>query len=72
MGVGREQDRSGGAGVLRQVDDVIRDQGMQPTEEIRAMLAAAAEQRMRDRGEEFSIAVRRAMALLAVTARAGR
>jgi hypothetical protein len=35
---------------------------------VRSLLAAAAEQRMREHGEPLSLAVRRAMALLAVSA----
>ncbi len=61
--------RAGQQDVLRTVDGVIRSQGIEPTHEIRSLLAAAAEQRIRDRGEPFEVAVRRAMASLAATAR---
>jgi hypothetical protein len=60
---------AGAAWKLWQVDAVIRGHGMQPTAEVRSLLAAAAEQRMREHGEPLSLAVQRAMALLAVSAR---
>jgi hypothetical protein len=46
------------------VDSVIRQHGVHPSEQVRSLLAAAAEQRMRERGEAFGIAVPRAMAAL--------
>jgi hypothetical protein len=46
------------------VDAVIRKHGIHPNEQVRSLLAAAAEQRMREHGEAFGIAVPRAMAAL--------
>lgn len=51
------------------VDAIIRRHGVQPSPEVRSLLAAAAERRMRDRGEPLGLAVERAMALLAASAR---
>ena len=50
------------------VDSVIRQHGVHPNEQVRSLLAAAAEQRMRERGEAFGIAVPRAMAALVTAA----
>jgi len=50
------------------VDSVIRQHGVHPSEQVRSLLAAAAEQRMRERGEAFGIAVPRAMAALVTAA----
>ena len=52
-----------------QVDELIEGYGLQPTEDVRSLLAAATEHRMAEFGEPFGIAVRRAAALLAVSAR---
>jgi len=46
------------------VDAVIRKHGIHPSEQVRSLLAAAAEQRMREHGEAFAIAVPRAMSAL--------
>ena len=62
---------AGGFQVLVDVDALIRSYGLVPSEEVRSLLAAAAERRMRQRGEPFPMALQRAMALLALSA-AGR
>lgn len=54
---------------LLEVDALIRRYGLVPSEDVRSMLARAAEQRMLERGEPFGVAVQRAMALLASSAR---
>jgi hypothetical protein len=51
------------------VDAVIRQHGIHPNEQVRSLLAAAAEQRMREHGEALPIAVPRAMAALVTAAR---
>jgi hypothetical protein len=51
------------------VDAVIRQHGIHPNEQVRALLAAAAEQRMAEHGEAIGIAVPRAMAALVTAAR---
>jgi hypothetical protein len=65
-GLGLSEDMT--TGVL-QVDELIEGYGLQPTEDVRSLLAAATEHRMAEFGEPFGIAVRRAAALLAVSAR---
>ena len=47
---------------------LIRRHGLVPSEDLRSLLARAAEQRMLERGESFAEAVRRAMAALALSA----
>lgn len=54
--------------VLSEVDALIRRYGLVPSEEVRSLLARAAEQRMLERGEPFDLAVQRAMAMLALSA----
>jgi len=61
----------GGGGVMGIVDAIIRKYGLHPSEDVRSLLAAAAEQRMREFGEPFAVAVPRAMAALATAARRG-
>jgi hypothetical protein len=61
-------DREGG-GVLGVVDTIIRQHGVHPSADVRALLAAAAEQRMAEHGESFPVAVSRAMATLVTSAR---
>jgi len=61
-----------GEGVLGAVDAIIRQHGILPSEDVRTLLAAAAEQRMREYGEPFAVAVPRAMASLATSARRRR
>jgi len=51
------------------VDSIIRQHGVHPSEQVRSLLAAAAEQRMREHGEALGIAVPRAMAALVTAAR---
>ncbi len=68
MGVGAMAMDSGEA-VFVLVDAVIRQYGIHPSEQVRSLLAAAAEQRMKERGEEFAVAVPRAMAALVPAAR---
>ncbi|MEI6224785.1 MAG: hypothetical protein WCS72_08520 [Deltaproteobacteria bacterium] len=46
------------------VDAVIRKHGIHPSEQVRSLLAAAVEQRMREHGEALAIAVPRAMSAL--------
>jgi len=58
-----------GGGVLGGVDAIIRQYGLYPSEDVRSLLAVAAEQRMREYGEPFALAVPRAMATLATSAR---
>jgi len=55
--------------VLLEVDALIRRYGLVPSEDVRSLLARAAEQRMLERGEPFAVAVQRAVALLALSAR---
>jgi hypothetical protein len=50
------------------VDSVIRQHGVHPSEQVRSLLAAAAEQRMREYGESLGTAVPRAMAALVTAA----
>ena len=50
------------------VDSVIRKHGIHPNEQVRSLLAAAAEQRMREHGEALGIAVPNAMAALVTAA----
>ena len=57
--------------LLGLVDSIIRQHGVHPSEQVRSLLAAAAEQRMREHGEALGTAVPRAMAAL-VTAARGR
>ena len=57
-----------GIPVLLDVDALIRRHGLVPSEDLRSLLAKAAEQRMLERGERFEVAVQRAMAALAVSA----
>ena len=57
-----------GGVVLLEVDALIRRHGLVPSEDLRSLLARAAEQRMLERGESFAEAVRRAMAALALSA----
>ena len=64
-GLGLAEDMT--TGVL-QVDEIIQGYGLQPTEDVRSLLAAATEHRMAEFGEPFGVAVRRAAALLAVSA----
>jgi antitoxin component of RelBE/YafQ-DinJ toxin-antitoxin module len=54
--------------VLLEVDALIRRYGLVPSEDVRSLLARAAEQRMLERGEPFEVAVQRAMAALALSA----
>jgi hypothetical protein len=61
-------DREGG-GVLGVVDRVIRQYGLNPSADVRALLAAAAEQRMQEHGEALAVALPRAMASLVTSAR---
>lgn len=68
MGVGAVTMESAGGGVFGLVDSVIRQHGVHPSEQVRSLLASAAEQRMRERGETFGIAVPRAMAALVTAA----
>lgn len=63
---------AGGGDVLGVVDAIIRDHGLRPSEDVRSLLAAAAEQRMHEYGEPFAVAVSRAMAALATSARRRR
>jgi len=58
-----------GVGVLGFVDTIIRQHGIHPSADVRALLAAAAEQRMQEHGESFAVALPRAMASLATSAR---
>jgi len=58
-----------GGGVLGVVDAIIRQHGVNPSEDVRTLLAAAAEQRMLEFGEPLSVAVPRAMAALVTSAR---
>jgi len=51
------------------VDSIIRQHGVHPSEQVRSLLAAAAEQRMREHGEALGTAVPRAMAALVTAAR---
>jgi len=57
-----------GVPVLLEVDALIRRHGLVPSEDVRSLLARAAEQRMLERGEPFAVAVQRAMAVLALNA----
>jgi hypothetical protein len=57
-----------GVPVLLEVDALIRRYGLVPSEDLRSLLARAAEQRMLERGESFGEAVQRAMAVLALSA----
>ncbi len=67
MGVGAiALDR--GADVFGLVDSVIRQHGIHPSEQVRSLLAAAAEQRMREHGEALGVAVPRAMSALVAAA----
>jgi len=50
------------------VDSVIRQHGVHPNEQVRSLLAAAVEQRMREHGESLGTAVPRAMAALVTAA----
>lgn len=54
--------------VLLEVDALIRRHGLVPSEDVRSLLARAAEQRMLELGEPFGVAVQRAMAALALSA----
>ncbi len=67
MGVGATTANAGD--VFGLVDTIIRQHGVHPDEQVRSLLAAAAEQRMRERGEDFGVAVPRAMAALVMAAR---
>jgi hypothetical protein len=67
MGVGAIA-MAGGADVFGLVDSVIRQHGIHPSEQVRSLLAAAAEQRMREHGEAFGVAVPRAMSALVAAA----
>jgi hypothetical protein len=58
-----------GKGVLGVVDSLIRQYGIDPSADVRALLAAAAEQRMLEHGEAFGVALPRAMAALVTSAR---
>jgi hypothetical protein len=58
-----------GGDVLGTVDAIIRQHGVFPSEDVRSLLAAATEQRMKERGESLALAVPRAMAALVVSAR---
>ena len=60
------------AGVFGLVDSVIRQHGILPSEQVRSLLAAAAEQRMREHGEALAVAVPRAMASLVTAAQRRR
>lgn len=57
-----------GVPVVLEVDALLRRYGLVPSEDVRSMLARAAEQRMLERGEPFGVAVQRAMAMLASSA----
>lgn len=57
-----------GVPVLLEVDALLRRYGLVPSEDVRSMLARAAEQRMLERGEPFGVAVQRAVATLALAA----
>ena len=59
----------GAGGVVGAVDAIIRQYGVHPSADVRALLASAAEQRMAEFGEPFGVAVRRAMAALVTSAR---
>ncbi len=50
------------------VDSIIRKHGIHPNEQVRSLLAAAAEQRMREHGEAFGIAVPNAMKAIVIAA----
>jgi hypothetical protein len=50
------------------VDSIIRKHGIHPNEQVRSLLAAAAEQRMREYGEAFGIAVPNAMKAIVTAA----
>jgi hypothetical protein len=65
-GLARADDMT--TGVL-QVDELILGYGLHPSEDVRSLLAAATEHRMAEFGEPFGVAVKRAVALLAVSAR---
>jgi hypothetical protein len=67
MGVGAIAMNSAGD-VFGLVDSVIRKHGIHPNEQVRSLLAAAAEQRMREHGEAFGTAVSNAMAALVTAA----
>jgi hypothetical protein len=54
------------------VDALLRSHGIEANELTRSFLATAAEQRMRERGEPFGVAVERALASLAASARLRR
>ena len=56
-------------GVLGFVDGIIRQYGIHPSADVRALLAAAAEQRMQEHGETLGVALPRAMAALVTSAR---
>ena len=60
-----------GVPVVLEVDALIRRHGLVPSEDVRSLLARAAEQRMLERGESFGVAVQRAVALLALSATRG-
>jgi len=64
-----ERAAAGSGGVVGAVDAIIRQHGVHPSADVRALLASAAEQRMAEFGEPFGVAVRRAMAVLATSAR---
>jgi hypothetical protein len=51
-----------------EVDALIRRHGLVPSEDVRSLLARAAEQRMLELGEPFGVAVQRAMTVLALSA----
>lgn len=57
-----------GVPVVLEVDALLRRYGLVPSEDVRSMLARAAEQRMLERGEPFGVAVQRAVAMLALSA----
>ncbi len=57
-----------GADVFVLVDSVIRQHGIHPSEQVRSLLASAAEQRMREHGEALGVAVPRAMSALVAAA----
>jgi len=50
------------------VDALLRRHGLEPNELTRSLLATAAEQRMRERGEPLAVAVERAVAVLVASA----
>jgi hypothetical protein len=54
--------------VVLEVDALIRRHGLVPSEDVRSLLARAAEQRMQELGEPFGVAVQRAMTVLALSA----